>query len=71
MQLSMSAKGRMRLTSISGFAISLRVSSVIMPSVPSEPIIRCSRLYPELDLQTVLPNFIISPLGSTTVMART
>ena len=71
MAAAISAKGRMRLTSMSGFGMSLSVSSVIMPSVPSEPIIRCSRLYPELVLQTVLPSFIISPLGSTTVMAST
>ena len=44
MAAAMSAKGRMRLTSIRGFGTSLSVSSVMMPSVPSEPIIRCSRL---------------------------
>ena len=41
---AMSLNGRMRLTSMMGFGMSLRVSSVMMPRVPSEPIIRCSRL---------------------------
>ena len=44
MAVSTSANGRMRLTFISGLGMSLSVSSVMTPSVPSEPIIRCSRL---------------------------
>ncbi len=66
-----SSKGRIRLTSMAGLATSFKVSSVIMPRVPSEPIIRCRRLYPELVLHTVLPSSMISPEGSTTVMAST
>ena len=42
--VAMSLNGRIRLTSIRGLGTSFRVSSVMTPSVPSEPIIRCSRL---------------------------
>ena len=61
----------MRLTVSLGAGISFRVSSVIMPRVPSEPIIRFSRLYPELVLETEEPSLMISPVGRTTVIAFT
>ena len=41
---AISSNGRIRLTSMRGLGISFNVSSVITPSVPSEPIIKCSRL---------------------------
>ena len=44
MASAMFAKGRIRLTSRRGLGISFRVSSVMTPRVPSEPIIRCRRL---------------------------
>ena len=44
MAVAISAKGRIRLTFITGLGISFRVSSVMMPRVPSDPIIRCNRL---------------------------
>ena len=71
MQLSTSRKGTRQEMSQIGFGISFIVISVMMPSVPSEPIIRCSRLYPELVLQTDLPSSMILPSASTTVSART
>ena len=54
-----------------GAGISFSVSSVMIPNVPSEPIIRFNRLYPVEVLETVAPSFTISPVGSTTVMALT
>ena len=44
MQEARSSKGTTRLTAAFGAGMSLSVSSVMMPSVPSEPIIRCRRL---------------------------
>ena len=51
--------------------VSFNVSSVMIPSVPSDPIIRFNRLYPVDVLETVAPSFTISPVGSTTVIALT
>ena len=44
MAADISSKGSSRLTSMSGLGMSLSVSSVMTPRVPSEPIMRCSRL---------------------------
>ena len=44
MQESTSGNGTRQLTSHTGFGMSFIVISVMMPSVPSEPTIRCSRL---------------------------
>ena len=63
------SKGTIREQWQAGGAMSFSVSSVMMPSVPSEPIIRWSRLYPDEDLDTGAPTCMISPLGRTTVMA--
>ena len=60
-----------RLITDFGAGITFNVSSVMIPRVPSEPIIKFNKLYPELVFDTVAPNFTISPVGSTTVMART
>ena len=43
MQVARSSKGQMRLTVCLGAGMSLRVSSVMMPRVPSEPMMRLSR----------------------------
>ena len=44
MQVGRSAKGTTKLMVAPGAGISFKVSSVMMPRVPSEPIIRWSRL---------------------------
>ena len=54
-----------------GATMIFRVISVMMPSVPSDPMSRCKRLYPELVFETVAPSFTISPVGRTTVMPLT
>ena len=41
---SMFSNGRMKLMSSCGLGSSFMVSSVMTPSVPSEPMIRCNRL---------------------------
>ncbi len=43
--------------------MSFKVSSVMTPKVPSDPIISWSRLYPELVLDTEEPNRVTSPGG--------
>ena len=43
----------------------------MIPSVPSEPIIRFNKEYPEDVLETVAPRCVISPVGNTTVIALT
>ena len=60
-----------RLITDFGAGMTFNVNSVMIPKVPSEPIIKFNKLYPELVFDTVAPNFTISPVGSTTVMART
>ena len=49
----------------------LRVSSVMIPRVPSEPTIRLIMLYPVEVLLTCAPKSTTSPVGRTTFMART
>lgn len=44
MAAEISSKGSRRLTSMMGLGMSLSVSSVMTPRVPSEPIMRWSRL---------------------------
>ena len=52
---------------LSGIGDNLNCISVIIPSVPSEPINRFVKLYPAEVFFVLLPVFIISPLGRTTV----
>ena len=70
-QSSRFSYGMIRLMVSFGAGISFKVSSVMIPKVPSEPIIRFNRLYPVEVLETVAPSFTISPVGSTTVIALT
>ena len=44
MALSAFSNGRMKLMSSCGLGTSFIVSSVMMPSVPSDPMTRCNRL---------------------------
>ena len=71
MQSARFSKGTTRLTMAAGAGMSFKVSSVMTPKVPSDPIISWSRLYPELVLDTEEPNRVTSPVGRTTVMAFT
>ena len=66
-----SGKGTSRLRDTLGRGTSFSTASVMMHSVPSEPMTRSFRLYPELFLATAAPKVCTSPLGSTTVRART
>ena len=66
-----SSNGMIRDATTFGAGIIFKVSSVMIPRVPSEPIIKFNREYPEEVLDTVAPRWVISPVGRTTVMART
>ena len=52
---SRSSNGMIRLATFFGAGTIFRVSSVMTPRVPSLPIIRSIRLYPELVLLTLEP----------------
>ena len=49
----------------------LNCTSVIIPSVPSEPINKFVRLYPAEVFFVLAPVLIISPFGRTTVRPET
>src|SRR5690606_20127041 len=49
-----------------GLGISLTTIFVTMPSVPSEPIIHCVKVYPEENFNVLAPVQVTSPEGSTT-----
>src|SRR5690606_9074392 len=49
-----------------GLGISFKTALVIMPNVPSEPIMSCVRLYPEAYFNVLAPVQIMSPVGKTT-----
>lgn len=66
MQLSASIKGRMSETSHFALGMSRTVSSVTTPSVPSEPMMSCSRSMPELFFPAAPPSVSTSPEGRTT-----
>ena len=57
----------MPLTIFSGIGFSLSLISVITPKVPSEPINKFVKLYPEEVFFALEPVVIISPVGKTTV----
>ena len=52
---------------LSGIGDNLNCTSVIIPSVPSEPINKFVRLYPAEVFFVLAPVLIISPFGRTTV----
>ena len=52
---------------LSGIGDNLSWISVITPSVPSEPMNKFVKLYPAEVFFVLLPVFIISPFGRTTV----
>ena len=49
-----------------GSGNSFRVALHMMPNVPSEPMISCSRQYPVLHFFRREPRVVISPVGVTT-----
>ena len=55
----------------SGMGRRRRVSSVIMPSVPSEPMNRCVKSKPAEDLRARVPVWMTRPSASTTSRSRT
>ena len=55
----------------SGIGTKRRCTSVIIPSVPSEPTNRPVRLYPADVFLVLPPVLIVSPFGSTTVNPKT
>ena len=50
-----------------GSILNFNVASVIIPSVPSDPQINCSKQYPVLHFSNRAPTFTMSPSGVTTV----
>jgi len=56
---------------LDGSGCSRSVSSVMMPSVPSAPIIRCSRSKPADDLRARVPRRTSVPSASATSIAIT
>ena len=54
-----------------GCGISLKTILVMMAKVPSEPIIKCVKLYPEEYFKVLDPVQIISPLGKTISIFKT
>ena len=55
----------------SGLPCNFKLISVMKPSVPSEPNIKCVRSYPAEDFLALVPVLIILPSGSTTSKPRT
>ncbi len=60
-----SAKVTSMLALSAGAGSSPSTALVIIPSVPSEPTMRSTILYPETLFTVFVPTFIISPVGST------
>ena len=63
---SNSLNGTSKLMDFLGSGNNFNVALVIIPNVPSDPIIKSLILYPELFLTTFPPRFRISPFGVTT-----
>ena len=64
-------KGTNKLILSTGFGSNFKIAFVIIPNVPSLPIISCFRGYPVESFTTFRPNHSISPLGKTTSIALT
>ena len=71
MQASRSSNGTSRDRFTFGSGISFTVSRVRIPRVPSEPIIRSIRLYPEEVFTFFPPSSRMLPSASTTCMPST
>ncbi len=71
MALSKSLNGTKRLITFFGSGNSFNTIFVIIPNVPSDPIIKSFKLYHELFLTTFPPSSKTSPLGRTTSIPLT
>ena len=54
-----------------GLVVSLKVISVMTPSVPSDPHMRRASWYPDASLMVLVPQRTMSPLALTKVRPRT